>query len=367
METSNFISKKIDKKNHFVFLKAPKEFLIVDDLYVTLFNQFYSLSEENLKKNISKTFSSNNANDIYLELKELLKNTDLKKTQIKDKYKIPDNLKSFKFKLGVEFFTIYYDDLDIVNTVIGQLFHMENNSVDKSKNYYVFKHNKRYFLNNQNVNIGSWKKDEIHYLTGKLLSLIMCDFHKIVEEKWSGFLHASAVSISSNAYVIVGESGNGKSTSSAILSKNGFELLSDDITPVSRDGKIANFPNSISIKEPSFTKIQGLYNDEKLSDAISISKGKIKYLNTHKSSTFNPVTLSCSNIIWIKYDKDSDNSLKELELKEILPLIVNESFFPINSKSVKGFMSWFVKCTCYEIIYNNDDSLIDFFNTISKK
>ena len=367
METSHFISKKIDKKNHFVFLKSPKEFLIVDDLYVTLFNQFYSLSEENLKKNISKTFSSNNANDIYLELKELLKNTDLKKTQIKDKYKIPNNLKSFKFKLGVEFFTIYYDDLDVVNTVIGQLFHMENNSVDKSKNYYVFKHNERYFLNNQNVNIGSWKKDEIHYLTGKLLSLIMCDFHKIEEEKWSGFLHASAVSISSNAYVIVGESGNGKSTSSAILSKNGFELLSDDITPVSRDGKIGNFPNSISIKEPSFTKIQGLYNDEKLSDAISISKGKIKYLNTHKSSTFNPVTLSCSNIIWIKYDKDSDNSLKELELKEILPLIVNESFFPTNSKSVKGFMSWFVKCTCYEIIYNNDNSLIDFFNTISKK
>ena len=37
--------------------------------------------------------------------------------------------------------------------------------VDKSKNYYVFKHNERYFLNNQNVNIGSWKKDEIHYLT----------------------------------------------------------------------------------------------------------------------------------------------------------------------------------------------------------
>ena len=35
---------------------------------------------------------------------------------------------------------------------------------------------------------------EIHYLTGKLLSLIMRDFHQVEETKWSGFLHASAVS-----------------------------------------------------------------------------------------------------------------------------------------------------------------------------
>ena len=367
MENSFLISKKIDDKSCFVFIKNSTKFLIVTNFHLKLFNDFYKISKKDLLKKIHAKFPTTNANDVYLELKELLKNTDLKQTQIKDKYKIPDNLKSFKFKLGLEFFTIYYDDLDIVNTVIGQLFHVENNSVDKSKNYYVFKHNERYFLNYQNVNIGSWKKDEIHYLTGKLLSLIMCDFHKIEEEKWSGFLHASAVSISSNAYVIVGESGNGKSTSSAILSKNGFELLSDDITPVSRDGKIGNFPNSISIKEPSFTKIQGLYNNEKLSDAISISKGKIKYLNTHKSSTFNPVTLSCSTIILIKYDRGLDNSIKEFELKDILPLIVNESFFPTNSKSVKGFMNWFVKCTCYELIYNNDNTLIDFFNKISKK
>ena len=52
--------------------------------------------------------------------------------------------------------------------------------------------------------IGTWNDMEIHYLTGKLLSLIMCDFHEIHEEKWSGFLHASAVSKSSNAFVIVG-------------------------------------------------------------------------------------------------------------------------------------------------------------------
>ena len=102
--------------------------------------------------------------------------------------------------------------------------------------------------------IGSWSDKEIHYLTGKLLSLIMCDFHNVKETKWSAFLHASAISKDGNAIVIVGESGSGKSTSCAILSKNDYNLLADDTTPISIDGKVGNFPNSISIKEPSFQK-----------------------------------------------------------------------------------------------------------------
>ena len=28
-------------------------------------------------------------------------------------------------------------------------------------------------------------------------------------------------------------------------------------------------------------------------------------------------------------------------------------------------MNWFVKCNCYKIIYNNDESLIDFFEEIN--
>ena len=100
----------------------------------------------------------------------------------------------------------------------------------------------------------------------------MCDFHEIKEDKWSGFLHASTVSKANNAFVIIGESGSGKSTSCAILSKNGYDLIADDITPLSRDGKIGNFPNAISIKEPSFNKIDNLFRKEKLSNVFDLDK-----------------------------------------------------------------------------------------------
>ena len=364
MKNKYLISKKIDKNNQFVFLKKPKKFLIVDNIYLKLFNDFYYKSSDNLKKTISKISPNLNSNKIYSELKELLNISPLKSTKSEYEYTIPKNLKKFKLRLGDSCYTINYDDFQIINTVIGQFFHLQDRSNSKSKNYYVFKNGSRFFLNNDNENLGSWYEKEIHYLTGKLLSLIMCDFHKVEENKWSAFLHASTVSKNNNAVVIVGESGSGKSTACAILSKNDYNLLADDTTPISRDGKVGNFPNSISIKEPSFKKINDLFSKVNISDTINISKGKIKYLNPHGLKSFTPKTINCSTILMIKYNSKKENSLKKIKLKDLLPLIVNESFFPTNLKSVDGFMNWFINCKCYTLTYNNDVSLINFFKEL---
>ena len=361
METTNFISKKIDHKNQFVFIKSSNKFLIFENLYIDLLNQFFSLTKNDFENYVLKNLPNSNPNKIYLELKELL----LKPYSIpikKESYsQIPKNLQTFKFKLGEISFAINYDDIEVVNTVIGQLFHLQDNIINNPKNYYVFKTNDRYFLNNSNENLGSWKINEIHYLTGKLLSLIMCDFHKVEEEKWAGFLHASAVFKDKNAFVIVGESGSGKSTSCAILSKNKYNLLSDDVTPISLKGKIGNFPNAISIKETSFNKINDLFIKLYFSETINTFKGKIKYLNPHGLKTFHPKTIDCSTIIKINYNSDVENSIKEVKLKHLLPFIVNESFLPRNIESVTAFMDWLLNCKCYELNYNNDESLIELF------
>ena len=225
METQHLITRKINSNINFVFLKRSKKFLIFDDLYIDLINHFYSLSKKNFTDYVLKKFPKSNPKKIYSDLKDLLKIEDIKYDETEKKFTLPKNLNKFKFKLGDSYFCINYDDIKVVNTIIGQLFHLNEETNIKPINYYVFKSNGRYFLNDDDKIIGSWNNKEIHYLTGKLLSLIMCDFHNVVENKWSGFLHASAVSKDGNAVVIVGESGSGKSTSCAILSKKGYNFI----------------------------------------------------------------------------------------------------------------------------------------------
>ena len=42
--------------------------------------------------------------------------------------------------------------------------------------------------------------------------------------------------------------GSGKTISSIVLLNNGFDLVCDDMSPLTRDGKIGYFPNAMSVK-----------------------------------------------------------------------------------------------------------------------
>ena len=367
MNTSFLISQKIDENTNFVFLKKSKRFLIVENFYLDLFSHYNKLTKSKFKNYLSEKFLDLNSDSIYNELYELFQYSDSLSDLAQNNYVIPNKLKKFKFKMANDYFTINYDDSQIVKSVIGQLFHLKNNSSKESKNYYVFKNNDNFFLNDDYQNLGSWKKDDLHYLTGKLLSFFICEFHKLPEKKWSGFLHASAISKDNRAFLVIGESGDGKSTCSAILCKHGYNLMVDDISPINREGKVGNFPNSISIKNPSMEKINDLYSHKKINFAINTKKGKVRYLNPAGLGKFTPNTLSCFDIIKIKYDEKKENSIKQVKLKDILPIIINESYFPSSVKSVKSLMNWFINCKYYNINYNNDRMLVNFFEKIRNK
>jgi hypothetical protein len=77
-------------------------------------------------------------------------------------------------------------------------------------------------------------------------------------------LHASAVIYKETVFVFLGESGQGKSTLAAYLSKAGWQLVSDDILPVTGDsGGLHAWPHFPQLKLPS-TAQPGLGFPERL-------------------------------------------------------------------------------------------------------
>ncbi|MDQ0256590.1 hypothetical protein J2S74_004012 [Evansella vedderi] len=79
------------------------------------------------------------------------------------------------------------------------------------------------------------KVDEDHirlYLLGTCMGAILMQ-RKILP------LHGSAIAIDGKAYAIVGDSGAGKSTTASALLARGYQLISDDVIPVSlNEGKV---------------------------------------------------------------------------------------------------------------------------------
>ena len=76
----------------------------------------------------------------------------------------------------------------------------------------------------------------------------------------------------------MGKSGSGKTLSSSILLKNGFDLVCDDMSPLTREGKIGYFPNAMSVKPSGYKKIQQLLNNSFHVCETTGPKGPTKYI-----------------------------------------------------------------------------------------
>ena len=210
--------------------------------------------------------------------------------------------------------------------------------------------------------IGKWNLKSINFLKGKLISLLISNFHDIEENNWAGFLHASVVHKSDKSFVIVGSSGSGKTTLCKLLIDAGYNLISDDIAPLNQDGTFAYFPNALSIKESGFDSILASRSNYSIYDSKTF-KGKTKYLFPKNQIIKNDFFKS-KIIVKIKFVENSEFKIKYDSKIEILNEFINDSFIPRNNRSVKSFIKWFKNCKCLDITYSNFNDINKFLKNI---
>ncbi|MFU2013702.1 aldolase [Peribacillus butanolivorans] len=124
--------------------------------------------------------------------------------------------------------------------------------------------------------------DEDHirlYILGTCMGIILLQ-KKVIP------LHGSAVNINGKAYAFVGDSGAGKSTLAAAFLKEGFQLLSDDILPISLSKE------NIPFITPTYPQ-QKLWQESL--QAFGIEKKEYQPLFERETKFAVPVTSSFSN------------------------------------------------------------------------
>ena len=151
--------------------------------------------------------------------------------------------------------------------------HLETTESQNYKfHYQVFEEEKLIVFIKNDLMIGSWKKNESHVFQGKLSMQILIDIYKKPEEKWLGVFHASALSNGKDSLLFLGDSGNGKSTSLALLNASGFDCLADDFVPIDSEKKVFTYPAAISIKKNSVSTLLPLYPELETSAEFHFKK-----------------------------------------------------------------------------------------------
>ncbi len=244
--------------------------------------------------------------------------------------------------------------------------HLEIQEPENSDHHFqVFTEEGYTFLLIDNDFIGSWPRKEIHYFQGKFSMYVVQLIHNKPEEEWMGIFHASGLGNDENSILLLGDSGNGKSTSLSILQANGLSCLADDFVPMDIENQhVYTFPSAISIKKNSLETLLPMYPELKNSAEFHFKRlNKIVRFLPPKTIDFNK-NLPCKNLVFIKYKKDSDIDFSSISNIEAFQQLIPDSWISDIPENVGTFLKWFSSTNCYQLTYSDNQKMIQTVKNI---
>ena len=361
-----FLLQPIDNKTVLWSLK-DNQYLVVESATALLVSK---LSKGESLEDISKELSQ----ELSLPVKESTDFVlDLKKRFIDPgPSKLPNKPESLKDVVVPNHFSVekFYKINELVINASFEseqacfLIHpkFEHLEVESQKHDFCFKtftQDARIFLAVDNKLIGSWPFDEIHYFQGKFSMQLIQKIHNMQEDEWLGVFHASAVSNKKSAMLFLGDSGNGKSTSLALLQAHGFDCIADDFVPVAAQSQeIYSFPAAISVKKTSLDTLLPFYPE--LSDSkeydFKVAQKIVRYLKPNNSDFSSH--LPCKGLVFIKYIKDAPLSCEKIDKITAFQKLVPDSWLSPIKENAAIFLDWFAALDCFELTYSNNTEMV---------
>ena len=371
--SQSFLSKEIDEKS-IVWFKKTNQYVVVEnhirnilsdlDNNVPLEEISNHLSEKlNIPSEEVLDFVKDVENNLYIpnleaKAEEKTENEALLETV---KFSVTKYFSINNIVFKIDFESDYEDYL-----ITPKFSHLELEKTEEfDYNYQVFSKDNTVFFYVNSEFIGSWSREEVHYFQGKLSMYITQHIHQKEEKDWLGVFHASAVSNGKKSVLFLGDSGNGKSTSLALLQANGFTCLADDFVPFDVEKKhVYAFPSGISIKRNSVPVLLDLYPElENTAEYHFKNLNKIVRFLKPNNADFSD-NLPCNDLVFIKYKKDSDLQFNKISSLIAFEKLVPDSWLSPIEENAQVFLDWFSTLNCYELVYSDNKKMIAKVNKL---
>ena len=368
----NFLYKTAKDKT-IVWFENSNEYLILENTTADILKRLSKgISVKEIAEALAKKLSVplEKTIDFILDLeKRIYEPKNNQESEIINDYrdiKIPTSFEFIKYyKINNLVFKVSFlseKELSLVHPKFSHLVIEDTDKIDVE--FDVFINNKYIFLFVDQKIIGAWNNKNIHYFQGKFSMQLIQKIHQKEESEWMGVFHASAVSNKKKSILFLGDSGNGKSTSLALLQANGFTCLADDFVPMDIEKKeVYSFPSAISIKKNSLETLLPIYPELETSAEYNFKRLNkiVRYLKPNNDNYFNH--LPCNELVFIKYEKDSDLACTKISKVDAFQQLVPDSWLSPKKENAQIFLDWFDSLTCYQLTYSNNEEMIQ---TVSK-
>lgn len=272
------------------------------------------------------------------------------------------------YKLHTKTVAVYYDSeavLSLIHPAIAHLAVTPGKPVVHAR-FDIYLDNDSLCLFKDAQLVRRVPKLEYHHIQGQFILQLLCTLHDKVETDWIGSFHGSTISDGQASLLLVGQSGKGKSTLSALLATHGFDLVADDISPLlSEDQCIYYNPLALSIKAGAFAVLQPFIShfDALATVQLNSHKGAIKYVPCPQP---NKSHYPCKALVLVQYSPGADTLLAPVSLKTALETLIPESWLSSNAMQAKQFMAWLDSLTFYQLTYSDTQSVIKKMRSLFK-
>lgn len=304
------------------------------------------------------------------KLKELHKNENVQKKETPLHLKIHPtsfNCKRY-YQINDLVFFIEFETAQIEYLIHPKFAHLEVPQASEFMNHFqLFFIGSKIVLIVNGKQIGSWFSEMQHFMKGKVSMEILQKIYNKNEDEWMAVFHAAGISNGKEGILFIGDSGDGKSTISAILMASGFEVLADDFLPVeSATSQLCSFPAAISVKHSAFGLLVKQFPG--LEDSWEYSypafNKTVRYLSSPDSAQGKLKKIPCKALVFVKYKANTGLQFSSLSKEIALQKLIPGSWISPLESNAKCFLDWFDSMPCYQLTYSDNEAMIETVKNI---
>ncbi len=364
-ESGPVFSKRLGK-SHILWFQDSNSYIIISNTVQQLLDCFFLAKDKSdfVQRATEVVKIDESLADVYYdELNDFLDDISLKNNDVHTHTEpniIPKPKIERHYCFGKCSFSINYSSERLMELIHPNLSHAHSNNLHEPKAVFdIFESDGLLHMFKNQHYIGSYETHKFHFLQGKFAMELLTTLYGNTESDWLATFHATTVSNGKEAIMLIGDSGNGKSTFSALLMASGLDLLADDLTPMlAEDGHLYRFPSAISIKEGAFDSIGEHFEGfAALETHQSQSKHiKVKYLPPTISFESTKRDFGCRKLVLVKYDKDTSGcEINPCEPEKALQILIPDSWISPKKEHSQTFLNWLGNLEFYELHYSDNE------------
>lgn len=356
------LQQRISESWLFWFKKSNRYVILEPDLKRAIDVYFESSDEVQFSKQLKQRHSdlALNPETIYREVEDFLSASaipfegDIDEMAVSN-IDLPACKHTVAYSVNQVPFRVHYQNDEIRALVHNPIAHY---AVDELKaapqsEFWLYVKNDTFYLVQDACLVQAVRKDQTHYIGGKFTTRLISLINEVEESAWAATLHASTVVRNETAVLLTGQSGKGKSTLTALLLSQGYQLLADDITPLHAPSQLVYYnPSAISIKKGAFSVVGQFFSPFKSGPEIYLNafKGHVKFLPQPPPPK---KRYASSAVVLVEYEADADTQFTPVAPAQVLQDLIPDSWISPDPRHARAFVQWLATLRFFQLRYSN--------------